>query len=186
MSVHGVLSRGVWQKDLSILLSAEGIPYDPVDFGFLLPTVVLSQRSALKCASKVAEHCTTLQDKFHQPPSIIAHSYGTLVVAKMLANYHWIHLNTIVFSGSIVPCDFDWITLVQQHRVRCIINFVAAKDSTIRLAACVGAVGQSGIQGFRQRHEMLFQPLSPDFGHPDWFAGTHFGRVLVPILERIS
>lgn len=184
ISVHGILTRGVWQKRMSPLFSGEGIPYYPEDLGLMLPTVVLSERVAVNKAGRLADRCKAAEIEYKVSPSIIAHSFGTLVVGKLLNNYHWVKLDKLILSGSILPRDFDWEQLLNNGRIQCVINLVAPNDHTVELAATMRrSLGPSGSKGFTQVNPLLFQPVSPDFGHSDWFAGEAFGRILVPLLQ---
>jgi pimeloyl-ACP methyl ester carboxylesterase len=188
VSVHGVMSRGTWQKDFSEYLSAESFVYVPEDFGYLLPLAVLRKSTTVKFSQKLADNFNRLGERYpHAPLSVVAHSFGTLVLGAVLENYPDLRVDKVVLSGCILPPSFPWAKYLNRDQVGCVVNLVSTSDWTIRITSFLAQCGfkqcgASGSQGFIGHHSRIVQPLSRDFGHSDWFTKIHFSRCLLPLL----
>jgi pimeloyl-ACP methyl ester carboxylesterase len=186
LSIHGILSRGVWQKEFSAPLSAEGIIYEAEDLGFLLPSVVLSRRVAVKLAKRIAERYENMIARYGADTvSIVAHSFGTRVLGAVLQNFPGLKMDKIILSGSILPASFPWRTILDRDQVRVVVNLVARHDGVVTAARILtaGRRGASGRSGFSDEHPRLFQPISPEFGHSDWLNSTVLNRHMIPLLK---
>jgi hypothetical protein len=172
LTVHGIRTRGAWQKQLAPVLAKHGlIPY-PVDFdrlstiGFLTPWT-----RAKKLVWFREEYMRIVTQEHVVRPSIIAHSFGTFLTCELMRAYpNDIRFNGIIFAGSIVTADFDWRNIAQHEQALAVLNEVGTHDLWPRFAGwCVPRAGQSGRTGFTSRSEILMQNESP-VGH----SGTFF------------
>lgn len=105
-------------------------------------------------------------------PSIIAHSFGTYIVASVLDRHNFVRYDAVVLCGSIVDRDFAW----DPTRVRRVLNDVAGKDAIVGLLAraCVRrwipGSGASGREGFRTSPDSHIRNAAfPTYSH-----STHF------------
>jgi pimeloyl-ACP methyl ester carboxylesterase len=81
-------------------------------------------------------------------PSIIAHSFGTYVVARSLEVYG-IQFDRIVFCGSIVRRDYPWSKVLDRDLARHVLNDYGRIDVWAWIAEWVARdAGQSGLRGF--------------------------------------
>ena len=188
VSLHGILSRGAWQKEFSEYLTAEGFIYVPEDLGYLFPLVVLKKGMTIGFSNKLADRLDRLV-KRHQDAtlSVVAHSFGTLVLGAALDNNPNLRVDKVVLSGCILPSSFPWAKLLNRDQVGCVVNLVSLSDWPVRITSFLEQCGSkrcgaSGRRGFVGKHSRMVQPVSRDFGHSDWFTTNHLNRYLIPLL----
>ena len=98
--------------------------------------------------------------------SYVGHSNGTYLVARALKDYPAARFHRIVFAGSVVRCDYDWLQISRPipgetselPRVDKVLNFTATGDWVVALfpkglqpikAIDLGSAGHDGfVQGF--------------------------------------
>src|SRR5882762_4614415 len=71
-------------------------------------------------AAELVRRFLTLYDRVrarHGPPSVIAHSFGTYLVARALSDFEGARLRALILFGSIVNETFDWGTIVARGQV---------------------------------------------------------------------
>lgn len=171
ITIHGIRTRGAWQKGLATVLAKHDmVPY-PLDYGrlgmlgFLTPCI---RESKLDWFHR--EYDRICKQENVQRPSIIAHSFGTYLVAELLSKYPEVKFDKIIFAGGIAPCDFDWETRFNNGQVLHVLNEVAKKDIWPAVAKMViPRAGCSGSAGFCSQVPDVGQRFS-SIGH----SGTFF------------
>ena len=175
VTLHGIRTRGQWQKQITPYLARYGlIPYH-LDYGFfgLVSFLVPWAR-----ASRVQWLRSELRDLMDRTGarrvSVIAHSFGTWLALEVLeAENGNLRFDRVVLTGSIVRRDFPWeATLTRKHWVQAVRNERAAGDVVVRAAALfarlAGAIapraGASGALGFDD---------PPSLVHEQVIAGGH-------------
>ena len=80
ISIHGIRTRGDWQKQLTSSLSRADFIHEPLDFGFFraIQLVIPAMRDA-KVKWFLEEYTKAIRDSA-DPPCVIAHSFGTYLV----------------------------------------------------------------------------------------------------------
>ena len=186
LSLHGIRTRGVWQKELAPVLAKHGfIPY-PLDYGnfpalFLL--VPWFRQRKIEWLRREYERITGEEQM--KRLSIIAHSLGTLLVAGMLQKYTSIKVDKLIFAGSIVKENFDVQSLVSTGQANLIENDTGWKDIWPKIARIlIPGAGAAGTAGFSQKHPLLIERDFPLFKHSDYFHRTHFTTYWIPTLRR--
>ena len=159
VTLHGIRTRGQWQKQITPYLARHGlIPYH-LDYGFF---GVLSFILPWTRASRVQWLRGELRDLMDRTGakrvSVIAHSFGTWLALEALeAENGNLRFDRVVLTGSIVRRDFPWeATLLRKHWVQAVRNERAAGDWVVRAAGLfarlAGAIapraGASGALGF--------------------------------------
>jgi hypothetical protein len=110
--VHGIRTQAEWQQTASHVLEQDSsirvvaTRYEFFDLGrFLLPIPWLRKRP-------VARLVRLLRDEHSNPRtsriSVIAHSFGTWAVCKVLETEPDIKFDRLIFCGSVVPDSFEW------------------------------------------------------------------------------
>lgn len=171
ITIHGIRTRGAWQKNLATVLAKNDmVPY-PLDygrlgvFGFLTPCV---RESRLTWFHKEYDRIRKQEDV--QRPSIIAHSFGTYLVAELLSQNSEVKFDKIILAGGIAPNDFDWEARFNNGQVLHVLNEVAEKDIWPAVAKrVIPRAGCSGSAGFSSKIPGVEQRFSP-IGH----SGTFF------------
>jgi pimeloyl-ACP methyl ester carboxylesterase len=148
--VHGINTRGLWIQAIKPTLEDAGFVVAPTSFGkfsilrFLLPF----DWAHAKAIERVVTAINTAKT-LYQPTrmSVISHSFGTYVIARILADHPEFVWERIIFCGSVVRDDFP---LHKSIRFKIpLLNEVGSKDFLPALAESVtwgyGSVGSNGF-----------------------------------------
>src|SRR5262249_51900099 len=109
ISLHGIRTRGTWQKEqLGKLLNEEGFVHLALDYGRFLAVQMLIPYFRRKkmdwFLSKYNEYCSDSQNA----PSVIAHSFGTYIIAQVMEKHPEVRFDKMIFCGSIVRKQYSW------------------------------------------------------------------------------
>lgn len=186
VSVHGIESQGVWQKDLSPLISERGWIFYPLHYGvfrayrFLQPW----QRSAM--ITWFREKYREVRNRYGDVvPSIIAHSFGTYIVSEALDIYDGIRVDKVILCGSIVRRDFDWAKIFRRKQATLVRNDFAREDFPARISTFFAwDTGPSGMEGFVTKHERLIDTAFERYKHGSVFGYDHYETHWIPFLEE--
>lgn len=168
VTIHGIRTRGQWQKRITPYLASHGlVPYH-IDFGWFGALKFFFPWSRERQIRAIREELRELVDKVRvRRISIIAHSFGTLIAMQSLLRENGnLRYDRVVLTGSIVPRDFDWQSAVVTNRwVMAIRNERATNDWAVRMALCASRAplkwiswlkaGDSGRQSFTQSLPVL-------------------------------
>ncbi len=182
VTVHGVMTRGKWQKDLTPYLARYNlIPYH-LDYGFFGVWFFLLPFTREPKVGWLQRQLDTIIEKERcERVSVIAHSFGTYLTTEVLSREPTQkRFDRIVLTGSIVLEGYDWANHFANRRVFAVRNEIATKDWVVGLAAWTSRwlgwllklkAGRSGLgNGFTSGAERLYQaPAITDH------SGTHIG-----------
>lgn len=184
ISLHGIKTRGVWQKDLAPELALAGyIPY-VLDYGNLWALqMMLPGTLDTKVDWLVKEYDRIVADTRCLRPSIIAHSFGTLQVARLLDKYDHVVFDKVILAAGIIPLDYPWPHLLDANRVSWVSSNYGGKDLWPKIAGrFVPHAGNSGTAPFRRAHRALHQVAHPHHGHSSYFSQGNFRQNWIPSL----
>jgi pimeloyl-ACP methyl ester carboxylesterase len=109
--LHGIRAQGEWaQRAASVLESDPTIRARPIRYEFfdvlrfLLPIPQFREKPVKRIAR-------LLRDELSRKPgriSIVAHSFGSYIVLRLLEREPDIHIHRLLLCGSIIPDSFDW------------------------------------------------------------------------------
>jgi pimeloyl-ACP methyl ester carboxylesterase len=194
ISIHGIRTDARWQKSLSDTLALHGIMHKTRDFGNYRLHRFLQRRSREKKVDEFYDfYSSVLNNKgynidladYRSRPSIIAHSFGTYIVAYAMQKYSDIKFDKIIFCGSILPADFDWSALIQRDQINFVRNEHSSRDIwTSIVGKVIADAGNSGTHGFRSLSRVISQDSFEYFGHSDYFHERHIESYWIPVLER--
>lgn len=177
VALHGFNTTGDWQEDFGWLLATRFRHRAPalmhkflfLSFGVLLrkrhDTLVAELDRKLRAAMERAR-----ASGIEEPPDIIAHSFGSLLLVKLLDRPDSADLKfgRIVVAGSIVRPDYQWTRHIRSGRVEAVLNHCSRKDGVVDYAQwTIPDSGPSGRVGFDE--ERVINHMEADFDH-----GTHF------------
>src|ERR1051325_2864688 len=100
ISLHGIRTRGGWQKELTQTLNESGFVHVPLDYGFFGALQLLLPFARRKKVD-------WFRDRYGQavgdgpPPSLIAHSFGTYIATEAMRIYPSVRFDRIILCGSI-------------------------------------------------------------------------------------
>lgn len=192
ITAHGICTPAKWQKSIADALWP--IRTKAYDYGYYGLHRFLSRRSNDRMVDRfyefyshvVREHADTIDlSNFKKRPSIIAHSFGTYIVANAMLKFDKIKFDKVIFCGSILPRDFDLSTLFRRDQVGLLRNDFGIKDFWCRaVGTFVPQTGSSGRDGFNFRSKRLQQKKFPYHKHSDYFLGNHPTDVWAPFLKK--
>ncbi|MEX1275471.1 MAG: hypothetical protein WEE20_06035 [Bacteroidota bacterium] len=190
ITLHGIQTRGAWQKSLVTYLSklnSRWIPY-PLDFGFFSAFELLfGFWRGKKINWFLKEYTRICEAEQITRPSVIAHSFGTYVVARMLEVYPQVKFDKLIFCGSIVRRDYDWKTLLESGRVNLVRNDFGRLDIWPNIARLViSQAGNSGTEGFNAQDPRIQNHEFKQYNHSMYFQPLHFRDHWLPFLERVE
>lgn len=144
---------------------------EPVSFAYSRWTGLVALlrprgRAAARLAREFREAYARIREA-HGVPAVIAHSLGSHLVTRALAEHAGdIAFRGVIFFGSIVPPDYDWASVIRRRQIpaRYLRNEVGLHDWPLRWARLLGSAGYpygpSGLEGFRRR------PGRPSIDYP--------------------
>lgn len=189
MSLHGIETRGVWQKDLqaSCDQAQAGLQHRPLDFGlFRALSLLIPPLRARKVEWFLREYTRVVKDDQlgNQVPSIIAHSFGSYIVTKAMERYPEVCFNRIILCGSIVRRDYPWDSRFRQGQVVRVLNDYGRRDIWVRVAeAVIEDGGSSGYRGFEGVTDpRLIQRRHESWRHSDYFYSLNYDANWIPFL----
>lgn len=118
--------------------------------------------------------------------SIIAHSFGTFVVARILRDHTDLELDRIIFCGSVVPQKFRFEDYRANFK-RPLINEVGTRDFWPVFAEVVTfGYGSAGTYGFRRpavrdrwhNGKAHSDFLNPEFSRRYWVPFLRDGKII--------
>ena len=185
VTLHGIKTRGVWQKDIDHELSRAGFIPKSLDYGHFYALQLLWPPSRRKKVEWLRDEYTRMCDPNDNPrPSVIAHSFGTYLVARAIAHYG-LKFDRIVFCGAIVGRSYPWSTYFSRDCVRAVLNDFGRQDFWAWVVAwVVKDGGQSGYRGFTDTADgRVIQIEHEEFRHSDYFFTLNYRESWLPFLR---
>ena len=118
----------------------------------------------------------------HASISLIAHSFGTYIVSKILRSSSGYRLNKIIFCGSIGDAKFGWGQIQELPERSRFINEVGFRDTWPVLAKSSSwGYGTSGSFGFKQAK---ITDLYHDLDHSGFFDREWITKFWFPFIHE--
>jgi hypothetical protein len=185
ISVHGMNSRGAWQKELGPCLQDANFRHIPVDYGSVLGGVFLRstrQRIGEKILAAYEEQLLHCSD-----PGVIGHSLGSLAVGHSLLTWPDLIFRRIVLFGSILPRRYPWTKVSATGQVQYVLNERARNDPWPRVAAVIiPGCGSSGCNGFNNTSGVVIERKYDRTAHSGLEYRLHYRRVWIPFLRGVD
>lgn len=182
--VHGIRDFAYWQSEIRRPLEEAGFVVEPTNYGrfdllrFLAP-VPFFRNSVIERVWHQLEQ--VYQSYPNAQISIIAHSFGTYVVSRLMQRKFNFRAHRIVFCGSVVPYDAP----LEQVKTRFdapLLNEVGTRDIWPAVAESVTfGYGSAGSYGFKR-------PFARDrwhrgAGHSFFLSKSFCEKFWVPFLK---
>ena len=168
--VHGIRDYALWQNAIRDVLEVTGFTVEATNYGrfnlvqFLLPVRYFRKRAIDAVWRQIR---VVKQNHPDSRISVIAHSFGTIVISHLMRQNFDIQFHRILFCGSVVPYAFEY-EQIQNRFTPPIINEVGTRDVWPAMAESVTwGYGSAGTYGFRR-------PLVRD----RWHNGARHGYFL--------
>jgi hypothetical protein len=170
--VHGIRDFALWQARIRSTLEEDGFTCEVTNYGrfnllqFLLPLWSFRENAIETVWNQIR---IIKQNNEGALLSVIAHSFGTFVIAHLIQKDFAIKFHRIIFCGSVVQYGFPF-EQIQERFSKPIINEVGTRDIWPAIAESVTiGYGSAGTYGFRR-------PLVRD----RWHNGARHGYFLDP------
>lgn len=150
ISLHGIRTRGEWQRELCPHVSEKRWKYYPLDFGKISACRLAFGRHEKYLQRFRSEYNRIVSATPGAIPSIIVHSFGSLILTKALERFNELRFDKIVLTGSIVRRDFPWEEIRKRGQFSQVLNLVGGKDIWSRavVKSPLAKAGNSGAEGF--------------------------------------
>lgn len=182
ISVHGIRTKGQWQSKLDIILQENEVIHKPFIFGYYDIFDFLNPWSNEKMVENFYLFYCKILEETGQIPSVVAHSFGTFLVAQSLLKRPQMKFDKVIFCGSIVSKKFHWSTLMGRNQVNKLRNEYSKLDIWARVVKrFVRKTGSSGYSGSIYKRVNFFEQRF-DYGHSDYFLGNHMKEYWIPFL----
>jgi hypothetical protein len=152
--VHGIRDIARWQDEIKQTLRADGFAVESTSYGrmnlieFLLPFSYFSNKAKLTVWTQI-QHAKLLHPNASQV-SVIAHSFGTYIIAQIVKEQFAFKFHRIIFCGSVVRYDFP-IEHYAGRYTSPIFNDVGTADPWPAVAQSVTTgYGSVGTYGFHR------------------------------------
>jgi pimeloyl-ACP methyl ester carboxylesterase len=183
--IHGIRDHALWQSEIKNELSQFGFVPIATNYGwfdlvrFLVPIPFFRNRAIAELEKQVRD----IRKHYRNSPiSVIAHSFGTYVFARMLRRNFDMVFGRAIFCGSVLSYRFPF-EQISDRFITPIINEVGTRDIWPALAeSATWGYGSAGTFGFRRfRVEDRWHNGA---GH-GYFLSAEFCRTYwVPFLHR--
>jgi hypothetical protein len=180
--VHGINTDAEWQERLAIQIRTEcGLDAYPIGYGNYRPGHFLNPYWDSR-KGPIALVTTQLRTLKAQHPdadiSVIAHSFGTYIISKILSECADLEIHRLQLCGSVVNEHFRWELV--KSRVKQVVNDVGTRDIWPILAKqSTWFYGDSGAFGFKN---VTLRDRHFDYAHSDFMSESHFNQYWKPLL----
>jgi hypothetical protein len=188
ITVHGIHSHGEWYSEVAHIASSNGWIVAPFVYGYVGLDVLRKPAKRREIVDRFRDHLEDMRSRYECNVSVIAHSFGTYVVASYLYGFDLCPhpLDTLILTGSILNEKLDISAL--RGKVARVINEVAPHDPLIKFAKPAGLwrdplLGRSGDLGFKQSSPLLQQQTCQVFDHNNVILRDVVSRRWMPWLE---
>lgn len=154
--VHGMNTRGEWQEELSWLVGRtyrHMVPVAIYKYGKIQPGVMFPARQRA-LARKLEAKLTKLSEEarhagYDGVPDVIAHSFGTWLVAEALDRNETLRIGRLILLGSVVRPTYPWQKLIDRNQIDAVLNHGATDDQWVpRAQFFIPGSGPGGKHGF--------------------------------------
>lgn len=183
--IHGIQTEGAWHQ--LVKKEIESLPNTNVvglGYNFVSPLQLASPVRG----TPIKKITQDIRDARAQDPNaqfmVIAHSFGSYILSKILPKCPDISFQRIILCGCIVPIDFSWGHHTKNMQPKSIINDIGTRDFYPVMATFTTfGYGSSGRKGFQNTH---IQDRYFDYGHSDFFENknNHIATYWKPFIAR--
>ncbi|TCK61541.1 hypothetical protein OF66_0951 [Seleniivibrio woodruffii] len=174
VTIHGLMTDAKWNNDLAPLISSKNWIFAPYSYtednGIDL---LRNKKKRDKVVDEFREWLFALNGIYKKPISIIAHSFGTYIIAAYISGFKDtppVSLNCLILTGSIITTNFDWNIYRGTHVAR-VLNEKSPKDEYVKWMPTIdwltkdALFGTSGVDGFIHKSEILLETDNNIFKH---------------------
>lgn len=181
--IHGIRTAAGWQEKAREALAVEGqVVVMPIGYGY---KDVLSFLGPWRKGSiATVEHKLRDLQRLHKDGDLVvmAHSFGTYIVSKILTQAPDIRIKRLLLCGSIIPITYRWDQLPHEFTTQSCVNEVGTRD-VWPVFARVASFGYGGSGSFGFKTTRVWDRFF-DYGHSDFFTDEHFQKFWKPFILK--
>jgi len=194
VTIHGLNTYAEWNHVLAPIASSSNWIFAPFSYGHVTLNALLPSKRQ-EILDKFREWIFNIQKTYKINPSVFAHSFGTYIFASYLHGFSYtppVQFADVVFAGSIVNEDLDWITAFEKQTLSSLFNIVAPNDPYVdymrplKLLKNDPLYGSCGTQGFNKKHPRLFSETLSIYDHSNMLKTDIFEKRVLPYLTIIK
>lgn len=157
ITVHGIRTLGNWQKRLTNIIKRynNDVKVYNFDYGYFSLFAYIFPPFRYMIVKRFEKDLVrvfdcNLESNYH----FICHSFGTYIVAKTLLKFSKdnFKVSTLILSGSVLGCYFDWNKLISNNKIVRVINDCGINDNVLIInkifVLMSGMAGRLGFRGF--------------------------------------
>jgi len=189
--IHGIRTQADWQPMLVEILEETGkIKVIPIKYGyfdllrFWLPG--LTRRAPI---NRVETLLRVTRKKYpHARISVIAHSYGSYIIGRLLKEQVDLELDRLILCGSVLPASYPWEEVVHKfidgsnENILNVINECSEKDIwPVGAKISTWGYGDSGTHGFGH---VFVQDRNHNIGHNEYVTRDFVTTYWKPFIKN--
>ena len=201
-TIHGVNTKAFWNSKFAPLACSQGWIFAP--FIYRGPVSLLICPSLRrKVVDQFNDYFYELSQKYEvDSASIVAHSFGTYIIAKYLLNHLYedclpIQIDSIVLTGCIVDEKYNWMRYFP-NKVGRILNISSFNDKAVKLMpkynwikrfvmgekdGIFGKIGYTGVKGTDSSVNYIINKEVSMLNHCNVFKEEILKGVIMPFLN---
>ncbi len=189
--IHGIRTQADWQPMLVEILEETGkIKVIPIKYGYFDPFRFwlpgFTRRAPIK---RVETLLRATRKKYpHARISVIAHSFGSYIIGRLLKEQVDLELDRLILCGSVLPASYPWEEVVHKfidgsnENILNVINEYGEKDTLpVWAKATSWGYGDSGTHGFGH---VFVQDRNHNIGHNEYLTRDFATTYWKPFIEN--
>jgi len=180
--IHGIRTQAEYQTKLASEIEANP-NFKAITLGYeyldVLRFLTWGRGKPVEAVARKIRDCGLMSPK-PQKLSIIAHSFGTYIVSKILEKHTDIVFDKVIFCGSIVPATFKWDRYPHRFDTPLLNDCGMFDIWPVFAKFATWGYGPSGRFGFKSNR---VRDRFHRFRHSDFFTGDFYNRYWKPFLE---
>jgi hypothetical protein len=190
--IHGVNTHAGWLPYFSLVAGSSGWGIAPFVYGKERVITLARKRRRDALVQEFREWLDDVRTMHEGPICIFAHSLGSYIFARYLTLMGDIpeRFCGVVFAGSIVSANFEWVEYLDSGRVSAVLNTVSSRDSWVDWMREGGfpllgdpLYGRAGVDGFSARHDRLHEAKIELLNHNNMFQRDVIHSRWIPFFE---
>ena len=193
LALHGIRTTAEWHRTLADVAQAENwiCPIQHMWYGrfsvfqFLSPFARTAKIGWFR--TRYTETIRAYEGRVIQTllPSVVAHSFGTLILGNALTRFKDIRVDSVILCGSILPRDFPWDTLIANGQVQRVLHDIGRDDKWAKICSfVVPGTGSSGRDGFSTADPQLVEEVH-NLSHNEYFDALQMQKHWFAFLNTV-
>lgn len=187
ITVHGIRTEETWGTQLENLIpkNRTDVKFSHFEYGYLSVSKFTIGRIRAKVIKKFQAFYDENFDP-ENPPSIVCHSFGSLIFFDSIKSYSSIKFDKVILCGSILNTKINWEPYFERGQINSLYNDFGSRDDIVKFSWLLeGDCGKSGKVGFSKiptGFEKKFKQANNFLQHGGYFFNTHMKAYWLPFL----